>query len=96
MKLITEDDIFRHCRIDRGIEDEYLIDLGETAEEMVLRYLGRTADDLSAEFGQIPMGVKRACLLVVASLYKNREMDVVQSSKLNQLFIPLIIRYRKL
>lgn len=96
MTLITPDEIFRHCRIDRGIEDDYLMDLGETAEEMILRYLGRTADDLCDEFGQIPMSVKHACLLVVGSLYKNRETEVVQSSNLNRLFVPLIIRYRKL
>ncbi|MBR5775371.1 MAG: phage gp6-like head-tail connector protein, partial [Bacteroidaceae bacterium] len=75
MTIVTMDEIFRHLRIEQGVEDDYLMSLGEVAEEMVLRYVNRTDEELRETFGGIPLGVKHACLLVVGSLYKNRESE---------------------
>jgi hypothetical protein len=44
----------------------------------------------------VPEAVKHACYLIIASLYKNREADVVQQQAQNRLFVPLIVKYRKL
>lgn len=94
--IVTLEEILRHMRMDAGVEDEYLADLGHTAEDMVLRYLNRDEADLVASYGKVPHGVKHACLLVVAGLYKNREPEKMQNGSQNRLFIPLIIKYRKI
>lgn len=96
MRIVTMDEIFRHLRIEQGVEDDYLMSLGEVAEEMVLRYVNRTDEELRETFGGIPLGVKHACLLVVGSLYRNRESEVVTSSTMNRMFAPLVVKYRKL
>lgn len=94
--ILTLEDILRHTRIEEGVEDEYLQSCGESAEDMILRYLGRTEEELIETYGKVPQAVKHACLLVTAGLYKNREPENVQNSSQNKLFIPLIIKYRKL
>ena len=45
---------------------------------------------------KVPEAVKHACYLIIGSLYKNREADVVQQQAQNRLFVPLIVKYRKL
>lgn len=96
MEILTLSEILEHCRIDEGVEDSYIESLGCAAEEMVIKYLNRTWADLGEEEGKIPQSVKHACYLIIGSLYKNREADVVQQSSLNRLFVPLIVKYRKL
>lgn len=96
MTIVTLQEVLAALRIEAGVEDEHIECLIEDAEELVLCYLNRTPDELVDKYGRIPYGIRRAVCLAVGSLYKNREMDVVQQSSLNKLFIPLIVRYRKL
>ena len=94
--IVTLEEALSAMRIDAGVEDEHIGRLIQDAEELILGYLGRTEDELVEKYGHIPYGVRRAICLVVASLYKNREMEEGQQKSLNRLFIPLIIRYRRL
>ena len=96
MEILTKDEILAHCRLDEGLEDAYIEHLGCTAEEMVNKYLNRSWADLAQEEGKVPEAVKHACYLIIGSLYKNREADVVQQQAQNRLFVPLIVKYRKL
>lgn len=53
-------------------EDEYLVDLGEAAEEAVLTYCGLTHEDFCNEYGAVPAMVRKASLLLVDTWYKHR------------------------
>ena len=55
MRWLTLELIKAHMRIDGDSEDDYLKMLGESAEETVLNYIGRSYDDLLATYG-IPDG----------------------------------------
>ena len=98
MKWLTLPKIKAQLRIEPDFhdEDEWLEDAGETAEDAILEVLNRSYEDLYEVYGRIPAPVRQASLMLVASLYKDREKDLVQEVHNNTTFALLMKPYMRL
>lgn len=80
------DEVKVHLRIDHDLEDAYLAQLIDAAEDYISRYLNRSvpwtedpgSDSLSESSSEssseiVPASVRQAGLMIVADLYQNRE-----------------------
>ena len=74
MVILTLEDIKRHVRLDGDVEDDELLDYGESAEEQLWQDLGKTYDEVLAEYGSVPVSLRHAALMLVAHYYKHRGM----------------------
>lgn len=72
MKWLTLDYIKQHSRIDYDCEDALLELYGAAAEDTVLNYLNRTYQDVLEAYGDVPVPVRQATLLLVDSSYQHR------------------------
>lgn len=98
MKWLTLPKIKAQLRIESDFhdEDEWLEDAGETAEDAILDVLNRSYDDLFEVFGRIPAPVRQSSLMLVSSLYKDREKDLAQEVHDNPTFSLLLKPYIRL
>lgn len=72
MRWLDLDYIKAHSRIDYDCEDSLLELYADSAEETVLNLLGRSYESLVEEFGEVPVPVKHASLMLVDLSYKER------------------------
>lgn len=71
---ISLDDIKRHLIIDHNDDDQYLADLETVAEDAVRRDLNLySLCEIEDETGMLPASVIQAMLLLIGTLYANRE-----------------------
>ena len=98
LRWLTLNRIKQQCRIEPEFtdEDEWLNEAGSSAEDAVLNLLGRSYEDMYEEYGRIPSAVFQASLMLVASLYKDREKDLVQEAHDNKTFAFLLKPYMRL
>ena len=102
MKYLTIGYIKDHTRIDYDCEDGLLELFGDAAEDAMAQILNRGKDseemvaDLKAVYGHVPAPIRAATLMLVASLYKDREKDLVQEAHDNKTFGILVKPYMKL
>lgn len=96
MKVLTEAELMRHCRIDGDEERDYITTLGVSAEGIVEKYLNRTFEDFISIDGYVPQAVKHACYMIVADLYRNREASSQVQSYGNPAIMALLRPYKKL
>ena len=73
LKWLTIDAIHAHCRIDFDCEDAELEQMGITAEQAILDLTRRTYENFVDTYGRIPDPIFNATLLLVQSLYNNRD-----------------------
>ena len=98
MKWLTLESIKQQCRIEMDFhdEDELLELYGESAEEVLMAVLNRTYEELFEKWGRVPSPVVSVSLMLVASLYKDREKNLVQEVKNNPTFKFLMAPYMRL
>ena len=102
MKYLSLDYIKQHTRIDFDCEDDLLEMYGDSAEEAMSQILNRGKNteemvaDLTEVYGHVPAPIYPATLMLVASLYKDREKDLVQQVYDNKTFAILVKPYMKL
>ena len=72
MKFLTLEYIKQHSRIVGDAEDELLTLYGEAAEETVLNWLNRSYTNLVETYGEVPVAVKQAALMLVDTSYQYR------------------------
>ena len=98
MKWLTLEKIKAQCRIEMDFhdEDDWLTDAGETAEEAILEILNRSYEELFEVYGRVPAPVRHSSLMLVTSLYKDREKDLVQEVHSNPSFAILLKPYMRL
>lgn len=102
MKYLSLDYIKQHTRIDFDCEDDLLEMYGDSAEEAMSQILNRGKNteamvtDLTEVYGHVPAPIYSATLMLVASLYKDREKDLVQEAHENKTFCLLLKPYMKL
>ena len=102
MKYLTIGYIKEHTRIDYDCEDALLELYGDSAEDAMAQILNRGKDseemvaDLTEVYGHVPAPIRAATLMLVASLYKDREKDLVQEAHDNKTFGILVKPYMKL
>ena len=71
---LTIDDVKKHLYIDHNDEDKYLADLITCAEDAVKTDLNLDSlCEIEDETGMLPASVLHAMLLLIGSLYANRE-----------------------
>ena len=87
--LLTLADVKLHCRIDHNDEDSLLGALIATATTAVADYMNVTSVDDTA-----PAPVKSAALLLVGSLYEQRESQGDRQFYKNPAFEALLNPYR--
>ena len=87
--LLTLADVKLHCRIDTNDEDSLLGALIATATTAVADYMNVTSVDDTA-----PAPVKSAALLLVGSLYEQRESQGDRPYNKNPAFEMLLAPYR--
>lgn len=83
MKYLTLEEIKAHTRIDMDVEDNLLEMYGESAEESVMNYLGKTLEDFEVETEDeegethtelhIPTPIRHATMMLAAHFYAHRE-----------------------
>ena len=81
LKWLTIDAIHAHCRIDFNCEDAELEQFGVAAEQAFLDLTRRTYENFVDTYGRIPDPIFNATLLLVQSLYKNRDAEEQRDSK---------------
>ena len=81
LKWLSIDAIHAHCRIDFSCEDAELEQMGIAAEQAILDLTRRTFDNFIDTYGRIPDPIYNATLLLVQSLYKNRDAEEQRDSK---------------
>jgi len=81
LKWLTLDAIHQHCRIDFNCEDGELLQMGMAAEQSILDLTRRTFANIIDTYGRIPDPLFNASLLMVQSLYKNRDAEEQRDSK---------------
>lgn len=98
MKWLTLERIKQQCRIEPDFldEDDLLEEYGETAEDAILEVLNRSYEELYEAYGRIPAPVIQTSRMLVASLYKDREKDLVQEAHDNKTFAFLLKPYMRL
>lgn len=89
--LLTLADVKLHCRIDHDDEDSLLDALIATATTAVADYMNMDADDVD---DTAPAPVKSAALLLVGSLYEQRESQGERPYNKNPTFEALLNPYR--
>ena len=89
--LLTLADVKLHCRIDTNDEDSLLGALIATATTAVADYMNMDADDVD---DTAPAPVKSAALLLVGSLYEQRESQGERPYNKNPTFEALLNPYR--
>ena len=71
---LSLDDVKRHLYIDHNDDDKYLADLITVAEDAVKTDLNlNSLCEIEDETGMLPASVLHAMLLLIGSLYSNRE-----------------------
>ena len=73
LKWLSIEAIHAHCRIDFNCEDAELEQMGITAEQAILDLTRRTYENFIDTYGRIPDPIFNASLLLVQSLYNNRD-----------------------
>ena len=81
LKWLSIDAIHAHCRIDFACEDAELEQMGIAAEQAILDLTRRTYENFIDTYGRIPDPIFNATLLLVQSLYKNRDAEEQRDSK---------------
>lgn len=98
LKWLTLPKIKAQLRIEPEFhdEDEWLEDAGETAEDAILDVLNRSYEDLFKVYGRVPAPVRHSSLMLVTSLYKDREKELSQEVHNNPTFSLLLKPYMRL
>lgn len=81
LKWLNLDAIHQHSRLDFNCEDAELLQMGMAAEQAILDLTRRTYANFIDTYGRIPDPIFNASLLLVQSLYKNRDAEDLRDSK---------------
>jgi hypothetical protein len=81
LKWLNLDAIHQHSRLDFNCEDAELLQMGMAAEQAILDLTRRTYAHFIDTYGRIPDPIFNASLLLVQSLYKNRDAEDQRDSK---------------
>lgn len=86
-----------HSRIDYDCEDALLELYGNAAEETILNTINRTYENLIEEFGEVPVPIRQATLMLVDLSYTQRSpVSTVNINQIPYSFDILIKPYIKL
>ena len=81
LRWLSTDAIKTHCRIDFDCDVAELEQFGVEAEQAILDLTRRTYENFIDTYGRIPNPIFNSSLLLVQSLYKNRDAEEQRDSK---------------
>lgn len=94
---ITIEDIKRHLNIDYEEDNQYLVDLIESAEAAIEKFIQHPLAEEENKEGMIPADLKHAIRLMVGGFYANREPAAFAASSEVPFGLHfLLIQYRRL
>lgn len=72
---LTLNQIKKHLNIDSTFtaDDTYLMNLASVAENAVQKHIDNELSELEDDYGQLPMPLTQAMLLMIGTLYAKRE-----------------------
>ena len=75
MKILTTELIRKHIHLEDESEN-YLLDIGNRAENMIEKMLGYSFQEMKECHGEIPEQIVNACLILTCEiwLYRNKEL----------------------
>lgn len=78
MKVLTIDDLIRQSRLQNPSSDEqqYLEEIGTTAEEMVEKAINQSWEEVYEQYGEYPTSLRHAALMLADYYYRVRGEDV--------------------
>lgn len=98
MQFLKLEDLKRQCIVDEDFhdDDEYLISLGDVAEQVVAQQIDNDLAVCLDSYGQLAAPLKHACLLIVDYLYAHRgsEQDVADLPAAYTYFCKLYRRFK--
>jgi len=73
MRYITLDEIKRQVSVDTNIDDTLLGQLGDAAEQATENHIHQPLSNTLGVDGDLPVALRQAILMMVCTLYENRE-----------------------
>lgn len=73
MRYLQLSDVKLQVTAENDIDDVLLTQLGDAAEDATERYIGQPLSACVGEDGQLAPAIRRAILMLVATMYDNRE-----------------------
>lgn len=96
--IITLEYLKKHLRLDATdtSEDATLEMYMQGANDVILKAINQTEDELFDEYGSIPPALKNAVCMLTATLYQNREATVNTGISINPAMMAMVRPYKKI
>ena len=89
--MLNIDDVKLHLRVDGYDEDDYIEALMTAATAVCAHHLDMPVEQLTST---TPSAIKSAAMLLIGSMYENREMTTERVAHINPTFAMLLQPYR--
>lgn len=86
----------KHLRIEDNDENELLTSYASAAQDVILKFINQTEDELYDEYGQIPPAIKNAVCMMAGSMYRDREATTTMGISINPVMAAMVKPYKKI
>lgn len=96
MNYLTLDEIKRQCNIDLEYtgDDEYLELIGQSVEDITANLLDTSLDDLCANYGELPAGVRHCMRMLCDYTYSQQRGSSSESNDIPNAVMTILKLYR--
>ena len=96
LKYLTLDEIKKQCVVDADFheDDEFLILIGESVEDITANLIDMPLDELAADHGDIPTGVRHSMRMLVDYFYSQQRGSSAEANDIPQSIYTLLKLYR--
>lgn len=96
MKYLTLSEIKKQCNIDPQWDgdDEFLVMVGDSAEDMASQLIDCDLDEIVAKYGEIPAGIRHAMRMLVDYAYSQQRGSSSEANEIPQSITTILKLYR--
>lgn len=96
LQYLTLEEIKKQCVIDADFheDDEILTLMGESVEDIVSNLIDMPLDELAAENGDIPAGVRHAMRMLVDYVYSQQRGSSAEANEIPESIYTILKLYR--
>lgn len=96
MKYLTLSEIKKQCNIDPQWDgdDEFLVMVGDTAEDITAQLIDSDLDEIAAKYGEIPAGIRHAMRMLVDYAYSQQRGSSGEANEIPQSITTILKLYR--
>lgn len=96
MKYLTLSEIKKQCNIDPQWDgdDEFLVMVGDTAEDITAQLIDSDLDEIVAKYGEIPAGIRHAMRMLVDYAYSQQRGSSGEANEIPQSITTILKLYR--